>query len=408
MAAVPFPLVDIRSVANAQNEWVALLLRAPDGFDEATLQAMFGAPDLLAAVAPLDCILLLDSPSGLTPPVLKLLPPNRVVLAVDARSLAGEGTARRLAELQMEGFRVLLDGPLPVDMPQPKALRSTARNVSAHGAPATAALPALFGPHLAYGVDTQAALRACENAGFAWFSGSYALDDAQSLDESHRQDDGTTRRRLMTMLALLSRDADSCELETQLKQDPALSFHLLKLVNSAAFSGGTHIASIGQAISRIGRRQLQRWLQLLLYARQHPDGPPNLLLPIAARRGAMLEELCKRDGGDRDEQDLAFMTGVFSLLDRLSQHADGRAAGRPEPARRRRSGLARARGHAGTAPAPVRDAGPGQHRIGCRRRRQPVLVAGPAPRLSLGDTGGAQCLISPTSPPPVPPFARPS
>jgi EAL and modified HD-GYP domain-containing signal transduction protein len=119
------------------------------------------------------------------------------------------------------------------------------------------------------------------------------------------------------MLALLARDAESREIEFQLKQDPGLSYHLLKLVNSAAFSSGTHIASIGQAISRIGRRQLQRWLQLLLYARQHQDGPPNLLLPIAARRAAVLEALCKRDGGDRDEQDLAFMTGVFSLLDRL-------------------------------------------------------------------------------------------
>ena len=318
MAAVPFPLVEIRSVANAQNEWAALLLRAPEGsFDEAALQAIFGAPDLLAAVAPLDCILLLDSPATLVPPVLKLLPPNRVVLAVDAASLADEGTARRLAELQMTGYRVLLDGPLPEGMPQPLALRSVSRNVGRHATPAMASLPALFGPHLAYGVDTQDALRACENAGFNWFSGAYALDDAGSERDPQQQDDGTTRRRLMSMLALLSRDADSCELEAQLKQDPALSFHLLKLVNSAAFSGGTHIASIGQAISRIGRRQLQRWLQLLLYARQHPDGPPNLLLPIAARRGAMLEELCKRDGGDRDEQDLAFMTGVFSLLDRL-------------------------------------------------------------------------------------------
>jgi len=317
MAAVPFPLVEIRSVANAQNEWVALLLRAPEGFDEATLQAMFGAPDLLAAVAPLDCILLLDSPAVLIPPVLKLLPPNRVVVAVDARALAGEGVARRLAELQMEGLRVLLDGPLPEGMQQPLALRSVSRNVGGEGVLPPASLPALFGPHLAYGVDTQTSLRACENAGFGWFSGVYALDDADAGREPHQQDDGTTRRRLMTMLALLSRDADACEIEAQLKQDPALSFHLLKLVNSAAFSGGTHIASIGQAISRIGRRQLQRWLQLLLYARQHPDGPPNLLLPIAARRGAVLEELCKRDGGDRDEQDLAFMTGVFSLLDRL-------------------------------------------------------------------------------------------
>jgi EAL and modified HD-GYP domain-containing signal transduction protein len=320
MAAAPFPLVDIRSVANAQNEWVALLLRAAEGsLDDATLQAMFGAPDLLAAVAPLDCILLLESPALLTPPVLKLLPPNRVVLAVDARSLAQENVAKRLASLQLDGYRVLLDGPLPEGMAPPLALRGVSRFVGGDALPLPpASLPALFGPHLARGVDTLASLRACENAGFSWFSGGYALDEAEADAEDPQQhDDGTTRRRLMTMLALLSRDADSHELEAQLKQDPALSYHLLKLVNSAAFSSGLQITSFGQAISRIGRRQLQRWLQLLLYARHDPDGPPNLLLPVAARRGAVLEELCKRDGGDRDEQDLAFMAGVFSLLDRL-------------------------------------------------------------------------------------------
>jgi EAL and modified HD-GYP domain-containing signal transduction protein len=124
---------------------------------------------------------------------------------------------------------------------------------------------------------------------------------------------------MLTMLALLARDADSRELEAQLKQDAALSYHLLKLVNSAAFSSGAQITSFSQAISRLGRRQLQRWLQLLLYARPHPDSPPNLMLPVAALRGAALEALCKRDGGDRDDQDLAFMAGVFSLLDRLFQ-----------------------------------------------------------------------------------------
>jgi EAL and modified HD-GYP domain-containing signal transduction protein len=320
MAAAQFPLVEIRSVANAQNEWVALLLRAADGgLDDPTLQIMFGTPDLLAAVAPLDCIVLLDSPAALTPPVLNLLPPNRVVFAVAARSLEEEGAERRLADLQRDGYRVLLDGPLPDGMPQPKTLRGVSHHVGPDcAAPAALSLPALFGPHMARGVNTFACVRACEHAGFSWFSGAYALDDAEAGEhDPARHDDGTTRRRLLTMLALLASDADSRELEAQLKQDPALSYHLLKLVNSAAFSSGTHISSFGQAISRIGRRQLQRWLQLLLYARQHPDGPPNLLLPIAARRGAMLEALCKLDGGSRDEQDLAFMTGVFSLLDRL-------------------------------------------------------------------------------------------
>jgi EAL and modified HD-GYP domain-containing signal transduction protein len=325
MAAAPFPLVEIRSVASAQNEWVALLLRpAQGGFDDQTLRTMFGAPDLLAAVAPLDCIVLLDSPAALTAPVLNLMPPSRVVLAVASRSLEEEGMARRLAELQSTGYRVLLDGPLPAGIKPPMNLRGVSRDFSnASGECATlapASLPALFGPHLARGVESLACMHACEIAGFGWFSGTYALDDAGATQQDRdpaRHDDGTTRRRLLTMLALLARDADSRELEAQLKQDPALSYHLLKLVNSAAFSSGTHIASFGQAISRIGRRQLQRWLQLLLYARQQPDGLPNLLLPIAARRGAVLEALCKRDGGNRDEQDLAFMAGVFSLLDRL-------------------------------------------------------------------------------------------
>lgn len=314
MSSAPFPVVEVRSVANAQNEWVALLLGTPGaGLDDPTLQELFGTPDLLAAIAPLDCIVLLDDVAVLTPPVLNVLPANRVLLAMRADALATDGTARRLAELQLTGYRVLIDGVLPEGVAAPIALRTVARDARSE-LPRAGSLPTLFGPHLAYNVGDMAAYRACENAGFAWFSGDYALEG--SVAEG---DDGTSRRRMLTMLALLAQDADSRELEAQLKADPALSYHLLKLVNSAAFSVGTQITSFGQAISRLGRRQLQRWLQLLLYARQHPDSPPNLMLPVAALRGAALEALCKRDGGDRDEQDLAFMTGVFSLLDRLFQ-----------------------------------------------------------------------------------------
>jgi EAL and modified HD-GYP domain-containing signal transduction protein len=316
MASAPFPLVEIRSVANAQDEWAALLLRvAEDSANSPTgpaaLSALFGSPDLLNAVAPLDCIVRIDHPAILTPSVLELLPPNRVLLAVAASALAQEGIARRLAELQLSGYRVLLDGALPQGVAQPAALRTVALDCAAD-VPRRGALPALFGPHLAYGVATRVRQREYEAAGFAWFSGDYMLESPQAEGI-----DGTSRKRLLTMLALLARDADSRELEAQLKQDPGLSYHLIKLVNSAAFSSGTPITSFGQAISRIGRRQLQRWMQLLLYAHHQPDGPPNLLLPLAALRGALLEAACKRDGGDRDEQDLAFMAGVFSLLDRL-------------------------------------------------------------------------------------------
>jgi len=308
------PLVAIEPVANAQNEWVALSVRLAPGTDlPQRLQTVFGTPDLLAAAAPLDCLLNLDDPTTLTPPVLALLPANRIGLVIDANALAVDGVARKLLELHACGYRIWLDGDVPDGVTAPSGLRSVARNCRVAPMP-PGRLVALFAPHIAYGVDNARRFFGCEIAGFDWFIGDYAYDPdiAPSPD-----DDGSSRRRILTLLGLLARDADSRELEEQVKQDPALAYHLLKLVNSAAFTISTQVTSFGQAITVLGRRQLQRWLQLLLYARQQPDGLPNLLLPLAARRGAQLEALARLQGDDRDAQDLAFMTGVFSLLDRL-------------------------------------------------------------------------------------------
>lgn len=309
-----FPLVAIDPVANGQNEWVALCLRIEGDADlPRRLQTVFGTPDLLAAIAPLDGLLLLDRPAALTPPVLALMPANRIGFVISADALLEEGVARRLTELHEVGYRLWLDGTPPAGVTVPAALRTVARDCARDPMPA-GRLAALFGPHLARRVDSAASFTQSEMAGFDWFSGDYPHDPASSGSHSP---DGSSRRRILTLLGLLSRDADSRELEQQLKQDPGLSYHLLKLVNSAAFAVSTQITSFNQAINLLGRRQLQRWLQLLLYARQQADGLPNLLLPLAARRGAQLEALCKQGGGERDDCDLAFMTGVFSLLDRL-------------------------------------------------------------------------------------------
>lgn len=313
-----FPLVAIDPVANGQNEWVALCLRVEGGADlPQRLQAVFGTPDLLTAIAPLDGLLRLDHPGALTPPVLALMPANRIGFVVAAEALRADGVARRLTELHELGYRLWLDGTPPDGVAVPPALRTVARDCVCDPVrdPMPAGrLAALFGPHLARRVDSAAGFAHSEMAGFDWFSGDYPYDPALGGNATR---DGSSRRRILTLLGLLSRDADSRELEQQLKQDPTLSYHLLKLVNSAAFAVSTQITSFNQAISLLGRRQLQRWLQLLLYARQQADGLPNLLLPLAARRAAQLEALCKQGGGGRDEGDVAFMTGVFSLLDRL-------------------------------------------------------------------------------------------
>ena len=92
-----FPLVAIDPVANGQNEWVALCLRVEGGADlPQRLQAVFGTPDLLAAIAPLDGLLMLDHPAALSPPVLAMMPANRIGFVIAAQALLEDGAARRL------------------------------------------------------------------------------------------------------------------------------------------------------------------------------------------------------------------------------------------------------------------------------------------------------------------------
>lgn len=128
---------------------------------------------------------------------------------------------------------------------------------------------------------------------------------------------GPTQTLLLRILAQIARDAETRDIETTLKKDPQLSVQLLRLVNSVAFAPDTRISSFAQAITLLGRRQLQRWLQLLLYASQASSGQGNPLMASAARRAKLMEFLCKTAGRDQGAQDQAFMVGMFSLLEAL-------------------------------------------------------------------------------------------
>jgi EAL and modified HD-GYP domain-containing signal transduction protein len=129
----------------------------------------------------------------------------------------------------------------------------------------------------------------------------------------------TTRVKLLELLALIAEDASTDALEAVFRQEAKLSYSLLRLVNSAAIAPRTPITCFAQAINLLGRRQLQRWLQLLVYADPNNGQQPNPLLLKAATRGRLLELLAPGIAALAGEEigDTAFMTGVFSLLDTL-------------------------------------------------------------------------------------------
>lgn len=123
------------------------------------------------------------------------------------------------------------------------------------------------------------------------------------------------RHRLLRLLDLVTNDAsDNHAIETAIGIDPQLSVSLLRLVNSVSMGLARKIASFQQAIVILGRRQLRRWLMLLIYAQSGEGG--SLLLALAARRGHLLADLTRiLAPEDRNLQDSAFMTGILSLAD---------------------------------------------------------------------------------------------
>ncbi|GMU49778.1 MAG: hypothetical protein AMXMBFR31_20040 [Candidatus Desulfobacillus denitrificans] len=168
---------------------------------------------------------------------------------------------------------------------------------------------------LAEKVDDEAQVKVCRELGFELFQGYYfakpAIIAGKKLSHSELV--------LMRLLGLVLDDADTPQIEDVFKQAPGLTLNLMRLTNSAASGLRQKIASLRHAITVLGRRQLQRWLQLLLFTNPSGGGA-NPLLQLAATRGRFLELLAgELTGANRDFEDRAFMTGIMSLMPALLQ-----------------------------------------------------------------------------------------
>ena len=304
-AAEQLPLFTLAPVADTRHAWAALSLHSEAGEDVrlAALPRIFGELGLGEALGALAAVVALDDPERLDLDLAAALPAASVVLLLPLACCADPSQEAPLQQLRRRGFRLMADG-----VPAPGVLLASALGAvaSATAAP-LAGLDALPGPHLASAVDDYTQWERCKKAGYRWFAGDYPLRPEEQKKQRH----GSSRTLLLRLLAMVTSDAASRDIEALLKQDPSLSYHLLKLVNSVSFSLSATITSFAYAITILGRRQLQRWLQLLLYAQQRGVDEASPLLARAARRAAMMEALCEAAGGDKAAQDHAFMSGMF-------------------------------------------------------------------------------------------------
>jgi c-di-GMP-related signal transduction protein len=126
-----------------------------------------------------------------------------------------------------------------------------------------------------------------------------------------------SRALALQLVQLVSADAENREIEAIFRRDPALSYQLLRLVNSLAIGAGRRITSFSQAIVMLGRKQLRRWLNLMVFASREGDKRSTMLLANVAIRARMMELLARASGLDFSLQDQAFMVGMFSQLGTL-------------------------------------------------------------------------------------------
>jgi EAL and modified HD-GYP domain-containing signal transduction protein len=168
---------------------------------------------------------------------------------------------------------------------------------------------------LAEKVENLSQFQTCLRLGFDYFQGYYfARPDVLTGKKL-----SPSQMVIMQLMTEVASNADLAEIEYSIKKDASLSFTLLRLVNSRSGSTTRRIDSIAQALNVLGRSRLQRWLQILLYAKPgKASSAASPLLMLATTRGKLLELMAEKiQPDDRNMADIGFTVGIMSLMDTL-------------------------------------------------------------------------------------------
>lgn len=260
---------------------------------------------------------------SLDSPMLQKLPKGRFVLMLhyDAeffRDLVVHlDTLRRLKE---EGFQLGFDQfPLTSELMPMLALADyqkisvTDKDVTELSKTVAAIGNAAPGSELLVGdVHFFEELQVCRQLLVHYLQGSYLrhkeLSEADAVDASYL--------RLMEVLNLVRAEAEPAVIANAMKYDPMLSFKLLRYVNSAGSGLTTKVDTLERALIVLGHKQLYRWLTLLVFSHERQDGDQDILLETALIRARMMETL-GQSRFRREELELLFTTGMFSMLEAL-------------------------------------------------------------------------------------------
>jgi EAL and modified HD-GYP domain-containing signal transduction protein len=165
---------------------------------------------------------------------------------------------------------------------------------------------------LAEKVETRDVYELAVSMGFSYFQG-YFFSKPVILSEKSV---APLKMNYVRILKLLyDPELDFTALGAIISQDVALSYKLLKLVNSAAFSVRNKIGQVSMALSYLGEREIRKWISLIVMMGLSADNPQEVLI-LSLMRAKFSELLAPAFRLGREKEAL-FIMGLFSLMGTL-------------------------------------------------------------------------------------------
>ncbi|PIE20594.1 MAG: signal protein [Neptuniibacter caesariensis] len=244
------------------------------------------------------------------------LPKEHFILEILGHSRITPEFIERIRVLSQQGYRLALSDykPDPKYVPLLNLIHILKLDVQRIGIDALPEIVKNLRPYhlelLADKVETKEELRKCHELGFTLFQG-YFLSRPEPVKGKKL---GSSKVLLMQMMVELQNpQATAQSVEQIVINDPLLTYRILRVVNSAAFTLNREVESLSHAISLLGFDQIRKWVSLFLVT-DTQEKPEELTRSMLAR-GRMCELLAEMLGRDRPINN--FITGLFSKLDVL-------------------------------------------------------------------------------------------
>jgi c-di-GMP-related signal transduction protein len=248
----------------------------------------------------------------------RLLDPKRVVLEILESVSQSESVLAACSELRIEGYELALDdfvgdGKWSSFFPFVKFLKVDFRacGEDAQREIAECYLPKGFSL-LAEKVETREQVELAERLGYTFFQGFFFCKPTMI---SGRDFPANKLSCVQLLRETAGAEMNLGAVEELLRQDPSLTYKLLRYLNSPLLCRRSEVKEIRQALRLLGEREFRRWVAIVAVVALGM-GKPAELARTAVMRGYFCDELAK-DCGMSDVAAELFLMGLLSVADAL-------------------------------------------------------------------------------------------